>query len=153
MTTDHAWPIEGYAALFGLADREGDVVRAGAFRDSLAAKRDLPMLVRHDPRLVAGVWRIAEEDARGLFVAGEIRRDAVAGHLAMRLVQRGVDGLSIGFRTRAARPLTHGRELIAVDLIEISIVPTPMAPRARFARVETDNRARSARVNTQRIMT
>ncbi|TPW01268.1 MAG: hypothetical protein FD124_3749 [Alphaproteobacteria bacterium] len=71
----------------------------------------------------------------------------------MRLVQRGVDGLSIGFRTRASRALTAGRELVAVDLIEISIVPTPMAPRARFARSNTES-ARFARINTtERTMT
>lgn len=137
--TDHdAWPVEGYAALFGIADLEGDVVRAGAFRHSLAALATIPMLVRHDARLVAGVWSAFEEDGRGLHVRGRILRSAPAGGLAMRLVQRGVDGLSIGFRTRVARPLPKGRELVAVDLIEISIVPTPMAPRARFARITTE---------------
>ncbi|MBT9446537.1 MAG: HK97 family phage prohead protease [Hyphomonadaceae bacterium] len=153
MIDHNAWPVEGYAALFGVADLEGDVVRAGAFRDSLARASAIPMLVRHDPRLVAGVWSVFEEDARGLHVQGRILRSAPAGGLAMRLVQRGVDGLSIGFRTRAARPLTQGRELVAIDLIEVSIVPTPMAPRARFARVSTDG-ARFARINpTERTMT
>ena len=152
MTDQDAWPVEGYAALFGIADLEGDVVRAGAFRQSLAALATIPMLVRHDSRLVAGVWSAFEEDARGLHVRGRILRSAPAGGLAMRLVQRGVDGLSIGFRTRASRPLTHGRELVAVDLIEISIVPTPMVPRARFARI-TKECARFARISTERTMT
>jgi uncharacterized protein len=153
MTDQDAWPVEGYAALFGIADLEGDVVRAGAFRDSLARASSIPMLVGHDPRLVAGAWSGFKEDARGLHVRGRILRSAPAGGLAMRLVQRGVDGLSIGFRTRTARPLTQGRELVALDLIEISIVPTPMAPRARFARIHED-RVRFARINpTERNMT
>lgn len=135
MIIEQVWPIEGYAALFGIADLEGDVVRAGAFCN---VQTPLPMLVRHDPRLVAGAWTELREDSRGLLVRGEIRADAPAGHLAMRLAQRGVDGLSIGFRTIASRALPRGRELAAVDLIEISIVPTPMAPRARFARVNTE---------------
>ena len=153
MIDHNAWPVEGYAALFGVADLEGDVVRAGAFRDSLARASSIPMLVGHDPRLVAGAWSGFEEDARGLHVQGRILRSAPAGGLAMRLMQRGVDGLSIGFRTRASRALTAGRELVAVDLIEISIVPTPMAPRARFARSNTES-ARFARINTtERTMT
>lgn len=134
--TDHtAQPIEGYAALFGIADLEGDVVRAGAFR---SAQTPLPMLVRHDPRLVAGAWTELVEDARGLFVRGVIRGADPAGFLALRLAQRGVDGLSIGFRTLAARKIGRGRELAAVDLVEISIVPSPMAPLARFARVTSE---------------
>lgn len=135
MTAPIAQPIEGYAALFGIADLEGDVVRAGAFR---SAQTPLPMLVRHDPRLVAGVWTELVEDARGLFVRGIIRAADPAGFLALRLAQRGVDGLSIGFRTLSSRALPRGRELAAVDLVEISIVPTPMAPLARFARVHTE---------------
>jgi hypothetical protein len=138
MHSHRAWPIEGYAALFGIADLEGDVVRAGAFHDSLARTAALPMLVRHDPKLEAGVWSDFAEDARGLFVRGRILADAPAGALALRLAQRGVDGLSIGFQTRAARALAKGRELLAVDLVEISIVPSPMAPHARFARVNTE---------------
>jgi hypothetical protein len=134
------WAIEGYAALFGVADLGGDVVRAGAFRESLARDRTLPMLVRHDPRLVAGEWRVCVEDARGLFVRGAIMPQARAGLLAMRLVARGVDGLSIGFRTRLARIAPRGRDLLALDLLEVSIVPTPMAPRARLTRISSDER-------------
>lgn len=135
MNAHIAQPIAGYAALFGIADLEGDVLRAGAFR---GVQAPLPMLVRHDPRLVAGAWTELREDARGLFVRGEIRAAEPAGLLAMHLAQRGVDGLSIGFRTLASRALPRGRELAAVDLVEISIVPTPMAPRARFARIQTE---------------
>ena len=52
--TDHdAWPIEGYAALFGIADLEGDVVRAGAFRQSLAALATIPGSL---PSALRSVW-------------------------------------------------------------------------------------------------
>lgn len=127
--------IEGYAALFGVADLEGDVIHAGAFRDSIAARASAPMLLRHDPRLVAGEWWELREDARGLYVRGAISPDAPAGFLALRCVQDGMDGLSIGFRTRAQRLRAGGRDLYDIDLIEISIVPVPMAPRARLVRV------------------
>lgn len=124
--------VEGYAALFGVADREGDVIHAGAFR---RARSPAPMLVRHDARLVAGLWTELAEDARGLFVRGVIEMKAPAGALARRLVQRGVDGLSIGYRAVVQRPRPGGRDLFEIDLIEISIVPEPMVPRARLTRV------------------
>ena len=126
--------IEGYAALFGVADLEGDVIHAGAFRDTIAGRAGLPMLLRHDPRLVAGAWRELREDVRGLYVQGDIETAEPAGFLAARLVGEGMDGLSIGFRTRAQRARPGGRDLYAIDLIEISIVPAPMAPSARLFR-------------------
>jgi HK97 family phage prohead protease len=108
--------IDGYASLFGVPDLERDVVRRGAFRDSIAARPSLPMLVRHDRRLVAGRWTELVEDARGLRVRGSIEADACAADLAMRAIAEGVDGLSIGFVTRAARVLADGgRELASID--------------------------------------
>lgn len=125
--------IAGYASLFGVPDLERDVVRRGAFRDSIALRPNVPMLVRHDPRLVAGRWIDLVEDARGLHVRGVIEANAPAASFAMRTIAEGVDGLSIGFVTRAARTLADGgRELASIDLQEISIVARPMQTRARF---------------------
>lgn len=123
--------LEGYAALFGVADLEGDTIHRGAFRRTIAP---VPMLLRHDARLRAGAWLALVEDARGLFVRGQIDASAPAGLLAMHAVGDGMDGLSIGFRTLAQRRRPHGRDLYDIDLIEISIVPRPMAPLARIAR-------------------
>jgi hypothetical protein len=131
--SEDPWILEGYAAVFGAPDLEGDVIRAGAFRESLARAATVPLLLRHDPRLVAGVWRTLSEDRWGLRVTGALLPDAPAFALARRLLARGVDGLSIGFRPRAAKPReSGGRTLITVDLIEISIVDRPMQPHARL---------------------
>lgn len=125
--------LEGYASLFGVADLSGDVVRAGAFRASLARlSADLPMLVRHDPRLRAGRWLDLKEDARGLYVRGVVDVNEPGAGLARRLVGRGVDGLSIGFTTRAARKRPNGRELIEIEIVKVSIVDFPMLPQARL---------------------
>ena len=125
--------LVGYAALFGVPDQAGDVVRRGAFRNAIG--RELPLLVRHDARLLAGRWTRLVEDARGLFVEGALHDDAPAAGVARRLLAAGVDGLSIGFVARAARITPTGRDLIAVDLLEISLVPTPMQTRARLTRI------------------
>ena len=126
--------IAGYASLFGIADLAGDVVRAGAFRASLRRVRRVPMLVRHDPRLVAGRWIEVKEDTRGLYVRGEIDPARPGAALARRLIARGLDGLSIGFVTRAARKRAKGRELLELDLVEVSLVDRPMMPQARLTR-------------------
>jgi len=129
--------IEGYAALFGEPDLEGDVIRAGAFRRSLRERPVVPMLLLHQPRLACGQWTSLREDGRGLFVRGEIQASAPAGLLAQRCVRAGMDGLSIGFRTNLFARRPDGRDLHDLTLIEISIVPEPMAPRARLTRVPT----------------
>lgn len=123
--------LSGYAALFGVADLEGDVVRRGAFAQ---ARAPIAILVRHDPRLVAGRWTAIAEDGRGLYVEGALDPSAPAASLAARLIAGGLDGLSIGFRTRLARARPEGgRELYRLDLLEISLVERPMQPLARLA--------------------
>lgn len=126
--------IEGYAALFGVADLAGDIVRAGAFRASLAARASaLPMLVQHERRLLAGFWTEAREDGRGLFVRGAVRADQPGAARARRMIERGIDGLSIGFVPIVAHQSGAGRLLEDLDLLEVSIVTEPMQPLARLS--------------------
>lgn len=129
--------IEGYAAVFGLEDLGRDTVRAGAFSRSLRSAAP-PMLLQHKAGAVAGRWTRIVEDGRGLFVRGLIESEGAAA-----FVRGGLDGLSIGFRTRLWRPLGQGRELIDLELVEISLVAEPMQPGARFE-VLTPQRARAA---------
>lgn len=125
--------LAGYAALFGVPDEMRDVVRAGAFRASLARRQGaLPMLAEHSRKLVAGVWNEAFEDGRGLFVRGAIN-DAQPGAARLkRMLARGVDGLSIGFVPVVARRTARGRVLEEIDLLEVSVVSLPMQPQARL---------------------
>ena len=129
--------IEGYASLFGVADATGDVVRAGAFARSLRESRALPMLLQHRNGAVAGRWTRMIEDGRGLYVRGLVEAEG-----ARALVGKGLDGLSIGFRPRLWRARTQGgRELIQVDLVEVSLVAAPMLAQARFALVGGERKA------------
>jgi HK97 family phage prohead protease len=72
------------------------------------------------------------EDERGLRVIGSIG-DARAS----RLLGTGkVDGLSFGYRVREAKSAGGLRELVELDLIEVSLVANPMQPKARVHAVE-----------------
>lgn len=134
--------VEGYAALFGVADHMRDVVRAGAFRATLARRAEpLPMLLEHSRKSLAGYWSEAFEDGRGLFVRGEIRDDLPGAGRAKRALGRGVDGLSIGFVPIVARKVMRSRVLEEIDLLEVSIVSLPMQPLARLTLARVPIRA------------
>ena len=126
--------IEGHASVFDLADLAGDVVRRGAFAASLRHRTNVPMLFQHEASEPVGVWRELREDHRGLYVRGELLAEGPRGRTALSLVRSGaIDGLSIGFRTKRFSGRTpHGRELIELDLWEVSIVTFPMLPQARL---------------------
>ena len=132
--------IEGYASLFWTRDLNDDVAAAGAFAASLArtGAGGVKMLHQHDATAPIGVWDAVTENARGLMVRGRIIPVSPEARLAAALVKAGVlDGLSIGFRTRKARPDESGRlrVLTQVDLWEVSLVTFPMLPQARISRV------------------
>ena len=127
--------IEGYAALFGVPDMAGDVVRAGAFARSLS-RAPPPMLLQHRSGAIAGRWTRMIEDGRGLYVRGLITSQS--GQAAL---EAGLDGLSIGFRPRIWKPrVAQGRDLIEIDLVEVSLVAEPMQPLARFTSFSSDTK-------------
>ena len=60
-----------------------------------------------------------------------------AGPAAKALADGAVNGLSFGYRVRDAAPQGGGRELRAVDLIEVSLVTRPMQQLARVHYVDS----------------
>lgn len=122
----------GYAAVFDRPDKGGDVVRKGAFARALADAEEVPLLWQHQAGTVVGRIEHLSEDRRGLRVIA-----ALSDARAARLLASGkVDGLSFGYRVREAKSGGAGRELIALDLIEVSLVANPMQPKARVHAVE-----------------
>lgn len=131
--------VKGYASLFDRVDKSGDRVERGAFRRSLLRRgvAGVRMLWQHDPARPIGVWTRLAEDAVGLFAEGRLALGSAAGREAFALLRAGaVDGLSIGFQTRRAHPVRDGlarRQLVEVDLWEISVVTFPMQEAARVS--------------------
>ena len=130
--------FEGYASVFGREDQGRDVVMPGAFRRALARRgaAGIRMLWHHDPREPIGVWTAIAEDARGLLARGRLVLEVGRGREALALIRAGaVDGLSIGFRTVRSRTdaRTGVRQLLELDLWEISLVTFPMNDAARIS--------------------
>lgn len=129
--------IAGYASVFNIEDHSGDIVRPGAFADSLARRGadGIRMLFQQEADEPVGVWDEIHEDARGLYVRGHILETTGRGAATAALIREGaVDGLSIGFRAleEKPRPDGKGRILTRLDLWEVSIVTFPMAEGARL---------------------
>lgn len=129
----------GYAALFDRVDRGGDVVKRGAFARSLSAgadaagRRRIPLLYGHDPLKRIGEIELLAEDDKGLRVIAALHQWTPAARKVAALVEAGMlTGLSFGYQVRGMEQGPRStRTLTDLDLIEISLVPTPMQPKAR----------------------
>lgn len=129
--------FEGYASVFDLPDLARDVVIRGAYRESLkrTGAAGVRFLWQHNPAEPVGVWRELREDSKGLFAVGALNLETQRGSELFSLIRQGaVDGLSIGFRVKQFRksPRLQGRELLSVDLWEISLVSFPLLLQARL---------------------
>lgn len=131
--------LEGYAAVFDKqsADLGGfiEIVRAGAFRRSLQSKDTDPLaLVHHMPHLVlgrrsAGTLKLGE-DSRGLAFEIDLPDTQSARDVAVSVERGDIRGASFAFKVppngdRWTRGQPVVRELLDVDLAEITITPTP----------------------------
>lgn len=131
MQNEAAIRIAGYAAVFDKRDRGGDIIRSGAFRRSLSEKRSLPLLWQHRSDSMIGSVEYIQEDVRGLRVIASIHPAQHRAPEAMRMLKAAtVVGLSFGYRVRESRG-SDPRQLLDVDLVEISLVTIPMQPWAQ----------------------
>lgn len=138
-----AGTVQGYASVFGLLDRGGDIVLPGAFKQSIAdwkrKKKSVPMLWQHSSAEPIGVWTDLAEDERGLKATGTLIMDVPKAAEARALIKGGaVSGLSIGYRTKEAEldRTTGVRKLKKVELWEVSLVTFPMLPEAQVSGVK-----------------
>ncbi|MDR1910316.1 MAG: HK97 family phage prohead protease [Holosporales bacterium] len=137
-TCSQTGEFQGYASVFNVVDRDGDIFVRGAFEKSLRRQVEggkMPKLLwQHDATQPIGVWQEIREDAYGLFVKGKILLDIEKGREAYALLKNGaLEGLSIGFYPKKSRPAPHQkakRLLEEVSLVEISLVTFAANPLA-----------------------
>lgn len=141
--------IEGYAATWDL-DRGNDIIQKGAFsltvKDHQTKGRPIRMLFGHDYANLIGGYPQDDmrEDAKGLYVVGEINLETQGGREAYALAKQGVlTDMSIGFRipeNGSERKQVEGRSvriIKSIDLYEISLVPEPMNTQANITSVKS----------------
>lgn len=127
--------IEAYAAVFDTVDSYGDVLRRGAFADTLkeweASGKTIPLLYGHDfkdPFMNIGGVTAAEEDERGLKIIAELDAGNRVAEQVMALIRAGrLSEMSFAFQYRdASTSMIDGDEVLevrSVELFEVSVVP------------------------------
>ena len=136
--------VEGYAATFDrIPDAYGDVIRQGAFADTLKAwegnGKPIPLLYGHstdDPAFNIGKVVEAHEDEKGLYVVAEFDEENEKAQYVRKLVKEGrlwqfsfayevLDGGSVELEDG-----TEAYELRKMNLFEVSLVQIPANQRA-----------------------
>src|SRR5262245_53079337 len=142
--------FEGYASTFGNVDLGGDIVMPGAFTRTLkSSSGKVPILNAHRSDQLVGLNLDASEDDRGLKVHGKFLINTDLGRNAAQqardMIAEGHKlGLSIGYRVfkdgSEWDEQTGIRKLKSIELLEYSIAPVPMNPKARMTRVKNFDR-------------
>lgn len=136
---EDGYRLVGHGSVFGVMDSYREVVDPGAFKESLAERkkkdRPLPMLWQHRSGEPLGVWDVAEEDKKGLYLEGNLIKGVQRAEEARLLAKaKAVSGLSIGYWVREdttdqVERVTHLKRL---DLVETSVVTFPANDEARI---------------------
>lgn len=136
---DDAGALEGYAAVFGNLDSQGDIIEPGAFTKSIKeTSGQVPILYQHDRYEPIGVSTDLTQDRHGLYVKGQLNMDVQRGRETRSLLNQGaMQGLSIGYRTVKKSFEGSARKLQELALKEFSPVTFPANPLA-VATVKAD---------------
>ncbi len=124
--------ISGYASVFGIKDRQNDIITAGAFKYSAP---DVKLLWQHDAAQPIGVIKHIRQDNHGLYIEGILLEEVWRGREALALLRSGaVRNLSIGYSVQdyGIIPKTGWRIIKSAYLWEVSLVTFPANPSAQI---------------------
>ncbi len=132
--------FSGYGAVFGNVDRGNDVIKAGAFADTL--KSMTPKLCyQHRMDEPLGIFTNVKEDDYGLFVTGKMpKANSQVKDVAALIKCGAIDSMSIGYSTIKSDydSVTDIRHLNELKLYEVSFVTMPMNPAARVTNFKSE---------------
>lgn len=151
---DSEGTFEGYGSIFDVKDGYRDVIKKGAFRETLREwerkGKFPPMLTQHGGWMITdqdgipvGKWLEMKEDSVGLRVKGKlINLDTDKGRGLYGALKEGVlDGMSIGYVAKeyevGTKPEEPRRTIKKVDLWELSLVTFPANPLAQVSDVKS----------------
>jgi HK97 family phage prohead protease len=142
--------FSGYGSVFGVVDRQGDIVAKGAFAATLEQfKANGFITLSHDwDALPVATVRECYEDEKGLFIDADFHSTPEAQtartYVRERINRKKSVGLSIGYWTRDSLQTPEGHVLKRLDLAEVSIVTVPANPEAGAARVKSGPATKAA---------
>jgi HK97 family phage prohead protease len=124
----------GWGAIVGTEDDGGDTILSGSMRKSLR-KRTPKIYLGHESSV--GVYKIAEEKDKGLWVEGQPDDSRDGQDARAKLISGALDSLSIGYRTVKAKDTGRfKRDLIEIDVYHVGLVPFGMHEDARVTAVK-----------------
>jgi HK97 family phage prohead protease len=131
--------FSGYASIFGGVDSYNDTIAKGAYAETIGERqRPIRMRWNHHGDII-GKWTVLKEDAKGLYVEGELTPNhSKASDVYASLKHGAIDGMSIGYRVKDYEQTENIRLLKKIDLIEISIVEEPADLGAKIASVKSE---------------
>lgn len=137
-TVNDDWIVEGYPSTFDNIDLGDDVVRPGAFSETLKSGPKVRFLLAHEQSKVLGIPQSLKEDKKGLFGTFKISKTQLGEETHQLLLDGAIDSFSIGYRAKEWGYIEGDiRELKAVDLYEVSLVAVPMNPKAEVTHVKS----------------
>jgi|TARA_B100001063_G_scaffold8151_1_gene6314 HK97 family phage prohead protease len=143
LDTDDDGTFEGYASVFNNKDLGNDVIKQGAFSESIKGKKpkQIKLLYQHKTDEPIGVIDSLVEDTRGLKIKGRLAMGTQKGKEVFELMKMGaLDSMSIGYRLSPDdykySDKLKKRTITNLDLMEISMVTFPMNPKAKITKVK-----------------
>jgi len=143
LDTDDDGTFEGYASVFNNKDLGNDVIKQGAFSESIKGKKpkQIKLLYQHKTDEPIGVIDSLVEDTRGLKIKGRLAMGTQKGKEVFELMKMGaLDSMSIGYRLTPDdykySDKLKKRTITNLDLMEISMVTFPMNPKAKITKVK-----------------
>jgi len=135
--------FEGYASVFNNKDLGNDVIKKGAFLNTIKSKKpkQIKLLYQHKTDEPIGVIDSLEEDMKGLRVKGRLAMGTQKGKEAYELMKMGaLDSMSIGYKLKPEdykySEKLKKRTITNLDLMEVSMVTFPMNPKAKITKVK-----------------
>jgi HK97 family phage prohead protease len=138
-SVDDTGTFTGLGAAYNNVDLGGDKIMPGAFKRTLAAGKQFPLLWQHDPSNPIGTAKVTDTP-QGLQVEGTLRLQDPTAQKAYLFLKSGViKGMSIGYETIQSSMDGDVRQLKELRLWEISVVTFPMNESATISSVKSLN--------------
>lgn len=119
--------VSGYVVVWDVEDLKGDVHRKGAYKNTIANDRNVPLLPNHDQSNPIGrAFNFVEDDFGLKFEANFASTDRAQEY--RQFLQEGViEKFSMGWAVLKSNPRSGGgREILEVKLFEVSPVAVPV---------------------------